>query len=89
MAQGIEEYMATITDKTKIPLGLALIAIGGGALWLTNLNRDIGMLQADLRGLRDEMAQVKAEQRADKEIVYRMATDIAVIKTLLEKQKGK
>jgi hypothetical protein len=89
MPQGSEEVMATLSDKTKIPLGLAIIAIGGGALWLANLNRDIGTLQADLKGLREEMAQVKSEQRADKDIVYRMATDIAVIKTLLEKQKGK
>ena len=30
-----------ITDKTLIPLGLAVIAIGGGSMWLTNVYAEV------------------------------------------------
>jgi hypothetical protein len=30
-----------ITDKTLIPLGLAVIAIGGGSVWLTTVYAEV------------------------------------------------
>lgn len=30
--------MKEITDKTLIPIGLAVLSIGGGAAWLTDLH---------------------------------------------------
>lgn len=74
--------MNTLSDKTRVSLGIAVIAIGGGSMWLTNL-------ASALSQVRSEVAELKVEQKADKAVLYQMAADIAVIKTLLEKQRGK
>jgi len=33
--------LGAITDKTLIPLGLAVIAIGGGSMWLTEVYAEV------------------------------------------------
>lgn len=33
--------MGAITEKTLIPLGLAVIAIGGGSMWLTQVYAEV------------------------------------------------
>lgn len=74
--------MNSISVQTRITLGLAVSVIGGGAAWLTSL-------ASEVRQVKEEVIAIKSDQKLDRAVIYQMATDIAVIKTLLEKQKGK
>lgn len=44
----------TITDKTRIPMSLAIIAIGGGAWWLS-------ALYSSVRALEVQVAEIKGD----------------------------
>ncbi len=46
-----------ISDKTRIPLGLAILAIGGGAWWLSALYSDVQLVKR-------EVAEVKADVKS-------------------------
>ena len=48
--------MSKITDGTLVPLGLAVVAIGGGAAWLTTMYSAINEARATIQ-------EVKADQR--------------------------
>ena len=48
--------MSKITDGTLIPLGLAVVAIGGGSMWLTTMYAAINEARATIQ-------EVKADQR--------------------------
>jgi hypothetical protein len=88
MAQGIEEYMATITEKTKITIGFAVMLLGG-LLWLTNIDKkaDDGLKLAQANAVAYD--KLSAEVKSYLVVQYQMATDIAVIKTILERGKGR
>jgi hypothetical protein len=89
MPQGSEEVMSVLNDKTKVSLGLAIALIGGGAMWLSSVSFRAESALAQTQENKTEIAAVKADQKSDRVVQYQMATDIAVIKTLLESRKGK
>jgi hypothetical protein len=67
--------VSPITDKTLIPLGVAVLVIGGGAAWLTSISNatqiskdGIVRLEAkqdaysnDLQKIYQELAEIKGE----------------------------
>jgi predicted RNA-binding protein with PIN domain len=78
-----------ISDKTKINLSLAVVAIGGGATWITSLAADVQQTKSDIRQTKEDLRQIQADQKLDRAVVYQIATDIAVIKQILEAQKAR
>ena len=60
--------MHKLTERTLIPLGIAIIAIGGGAAWLTNVNASIRSIEAAqnkytelVEQIRNDLAEIKGE----------------------------
>lgn len=46
--------VTTVTEKTRIPIGLAILAIGGGAWWLS-------ALYSSVRALEVQVAEIKGD----------------------------
>ena len=67
-----------LTEKTLIPLGLALFAIGGAAAWATTLH---------LNTMRnsENLAIISVEQKSYSESLYAIKQDIAIIKGELKR----
>lgn len=63
-----------ITDQTLIPIGLAIIVIGGGSAWLTALNA------------REENLSIKVEKHDT--IIERISLDLSDIKITLGEIRG-
>lgn len=65
---------------TLIPLGAAIIAIGGGAAWLTTVHVQMEANAASIQSI-----EAKQERYADD--IHRISIDIAEIKGELKRQK--
>jgi hypothetical protein len=68
--------MKTLTENTMIPIGLAILAIGGGASWLTVLMVKINNAEAKLQ-------EVQSKQDAYIEKMNAIQMDVRVIKVVL------
>ena len=69
-----------ITEKTLIPIGVAVVVIGGGSMWLTSLYAKVNELEE----------QVSAKAHAIERIqddVYQIKLDVREIKTLMGGRK--
>lgn len=67
--------MRALTESTLVPIGLAVVAIGGGAAWLTSMHsataRNLETTQrlevkqdaynADIQKIYQELAEIKGE----------------------------
>lgn len=49
--------MRTLTDKTLVPIGLAVSVIGGGAMWLTKIHLTQDAYGRTLSEVRETIAQ--------------------------------
>lgn len=65
--------MNKVSEKTFIPIGLAVLTIGGGAFWLSALFSQVQFMKDDM-----------TEMRADIRVLAGMKTDIEVIKSKVE-----
>jgi hypothetical protein len=69
--------MNFISDSTKVPLGLALAVIGGGAGWLTNI-----AFQTNANAKTLEVMEKKHDLYL--ESLQRIETDLAVVRGKVE-----
>lgn len=73
-----------ITDKTLVPLGLAVMAIGGASIWLTNVYAT-GIQN------RDAIVQIQVDRAEAKQkyidILIQINSRLAKIETKLERLK--
>jgi len=65
--------MKALTDKTLVPIGIAIVVIGGGSAWLTVL---AGTVQESARVL----FEIKTKQDLYSEDVATIRSDIRLIK---------
>ena len=70
--------MELLSEKTLIPVGLAVVAIGGGSMWLTSLHFETVAVAKEV--------QVISRKQ---DVLDGIQTDLAVIKTKLEKIERK
>lgn len=66
-----------LTEKTPIPIGLAIAVFGGGAAWMTNLAMQSSANAKSLTVIEERHYQYL-------ESIQKIEKDLAVIKTKLE-----
>lgn len=69
--------MGFLSDKTKIPLGLAIIAIGGGAMWIATYRDQVVVNTKDI-------ANLQSQRGAELAVLSQIQVDVAVIKAKVE-----
>lgn len=69
--------MNTFDEKVKISIGLAVVAIGGGAVWLTNLSSQTYANTKSLESI--EQRQLKYN-----ESIQNIEKDMAIVRTKLD-----
>ncbi len=69
--------MKTFDEKVKISLGLAVLVIGGGAIWLTNLSSQTYANTKSLESI--EQRQLKYN-----ESIQNIEKDMAVVRTKID-----
>lgn len=74
--------MKLLTDNTLVPLGVAIVGIGGAAMWLTSLYFQTQANAAQIQRLADK-------QDAYLATLIEIRSDVAVIKSQIEKEKEK
>lgn len=74
--------MAKITEQTLIPLGVAVMAIGGGAAWLTQV-----YLMTQANG--EMITKVQAQQDVYTKNLEEIRVELGEIKTELRLMRGK
>lgn len=72
--------MTKITEMTLIPLGVALISIGGGAAWLTRIHIQMDANAASIQSIEENQTEYSKDIR-------QIAVDIAEIKGELKRQR--
>ncbi len=71
--------MKALTEHTFIPLGIAIIAIGGGAMWLTDV-------YAQVRDNKIETARLSIKQDEHNKLVSEINVRLSRIEWSLEKR---
>lgn len=69
--------MNKLDDSTWVPLGLAIVTIGGAAMWITSISINVEASQ-------DKLNQLQTKQDQYFEAVHAMQSDLAVIKERVE-----
>lgn len=77
----MKRVMDYLTENTMVPLSLAVIVIGGGAVWLT-------VLASTVQSSADTLKEIKGKQEKYNEDISQIRTDIAVIKSKMEVWPG-
>lgn len=73
--------MTKVTDQTLIPIGLAILTIGGGAAWLTVVHEKVAVSA-------DRIKEMSEDQKKYTEDLHQINARLARIETLLERSKG-
>jgi hypothetical protein len=65
--------MGRITEKTEIPIGMAILAIGGGAIWLTTMavkatavETKVERLDQRQEAINNDLIEIKTDLKAVK-----------------------
>lgn len=66
--------MSKLTESTLIPIGLAVVVIGGGAVWLT-------VLADTVSGTSKEVLTIREKQDKYQEDIHQIKLDLTKIKT--------
>ena len=74
--------MNDLTEKTKITLGLAIVAIGGAAMWVTSISINVAESATKLGKIEDQQQKYMSHIQA-------IQTDLAVIKERVESVNNK
>lgn len=69
--------MNELTERTKITLGLAIVAIGGATAWITSISINVAESATKLN-------KIENQQAAYLESVHEIKSDLAVIKERVE-----
>lgn len=69
--------MKFLSEKTAVPLGIAIIAIGGGAIWLTTMH-----IQGQANAAAIAIIDAKQDRYAAE--IQKMNESLAVIRTKVE-----
>jgi hypothetical protein len=78
--------MGRIDDKTQIPLGLAILAIGGGAMWISSYLSTIGYTASRVDAIE---AERREERKEYNEHLRVLREDIATIKGYLQRERAR
>lgn len=78
----MKQLIETLTEKTWIPLGAAVIVIGGATAWLTSVSWNVASAT-------QEISSMKRDQQQYMQDVQAIKTDIAVIKIQVQSVNNK
>ena len=74
--------MSELTERTKITLGLAVVAIGGAAVWITSISINVAESSTKLN-------KIESQQEQYLESIHAIKSDLAVIKERVESVNNK
>ena len=74
--------MSELTERTKITLGLAVVAIGGAAVWITSISINVAESSTKLQ-------KIETQQTQYLQSIQLIQTDLAVIKERVESVNNK
>lgn len=77
IAKSPQEPVRSLSDQTLIPIGLAIMAIGGGAAWLTSIH-------IETRANADMIREIKTAQDRYMEDIHAIRINITEINTQMK-----